>query len=321
MSINDALLAYGINVIRENKTNTFLCLKGFNEEIKLSNALYHKLVSAISNNSVKSLKLPNITFGVELEFVGSKVSEDVTKFTNAMADITDGKFINMGKYAHNDGSYWILGKDSSIKYSDALLTSPTGYELSSPKLQLFNGDDIKMLHDVIDAIKTYLYGEVNNSCGTHIHLGLTMDNITKDDMSSLLLTYASMESKVFDPLVPINRRKNRYCKKTSDNLRGKYQKVSTRYCKFNHEEECKNLHVEFRQLEGNLDAQLITYWAILHSYILYDILRNTNNEEYLNKLASKNSFDILFHYDFGSLLISFFINRVVQFKSKTIQQN
>ena len=323
MSVNqenaNLLALYGISLINEVKSSATIKLKNCNTESKLSRVLYEKLLSALRDSSVHYIKLPQICFGVELEFVGSRLHNDITSFNKAMFKLVGGDYFQADTYIHNDGTSWILGKDGSIGFYDTNLPVPFGYELSSPTLDLFNNDHTKLLSDVIDLIKTYLHGEINFTCGTHIHIGFKRDNTSRISISNLLSSYSYMESKVFDPIVPKSRRRNKYCKKTQPWLRNKYQKLSSRYCVFNYDGECKNLHFEFRQLEGTLDLNTILYWATLQTYILYDLLDHINDDNYRASLVIMNIFDILFRYDFDSDLINFFLNRVIEFKSRTIQ--
>lgn len=317
---NASLLAlYGISLKKENKASSVLQLKSMNEDIKMSRSLYDCMISAAKNRNIHYVKLPKISFGIELEFVGSRASEDLAKFNMEMYKLLREKYFYSGVYTHNDGTSWILGKDASIKYRESNLPDPFGYELSSPKLDLFNTEHTSLLAKIIYLIKEYLHGEVNKSCGTHIHIGFKRDRTMRGSIHDLLSVYSYMESKVFDPIVPKTRRRNRYCGKTQTWIRSKYQKLSSRYCEFNYDGECKSLHFEFRQLEGTLDLDTILYWSILQTHVLYDLLDNINNDVYRATLASMNIFEILFHYNFDSDLINFFINRAIEFKSRTIQ--
>lgn len=317
---NANLLAlYGILLKKENKASSVLQLKNMNEDTKISRSLYDCMISAAKNRNIHYVKLPKISFGLELEFVGSRAPEDLAKFNMEMYKLLREKYFYSGVYTHNDGTSWILGKDASIKYRESNLPDPFGYELSSPKLDLFNTEHISLLANIISLIKEYLHGEVNKSCGTHIHIGFKRDRTMRGSIHDLLSVYSYMESKVFDPIVPKTRRRNRYCGKTQTWIRSKYQKLSSRYCEFNYDGECKSLHFEFRQLEGTLDLDTILYWSILQTHVLYDLLDNINNDVYRATLASMNIFEILFHYNFDSDLINFFINRAIEFKSRTIQ--
>lgn len=318
----DLLALYGIALKKELKASSVIQLKDKSDDLRISKVLYDKLLYAIKNQNTHYIKLPKITFGVEFEFVGSRIPNDLAEFNAAMYRLIGENYFCSGAYTRNDGTSWILGRDGSIHYELCNnFIMPYGYELSSPKLELFNKDHIELLAKVIELVKTHLHAEVNKSCGTHIHIGFKRDKTFRGSISDLLSVYSYMESKVFDPIVPKTRRRNRFCGKTQPWLRNKYQKLSSRYCDFNYDGECKNLHFEFRQLEGTLDLNTILYWATLQTYVLYDLLDNISNDQYRASLAVMNIFDILFHYDFSSDLINFFLERIIEFKSKTIQSD
>jgi hypothetical protein len=315
------LALYGISLKKEQKVAAIMRLKDAEADTRINKGLYEKLIYAIDNNRTSHcISLPNVTFGVEFEFVGSRVPTDLSKFNLAMCNLLRDKYFYSGAYTHNDGTSWILGKDSSIKTEDSDLSNPFGYELSSPKLNLCDPSDIAVVETVIEYAKQYLHAHVNKSCGTHVHIGFKHDNIFRGSLCDLLTAYSHMEKTVFDPIVPTSRRRNRYCRQTQPWPRNKYQKLSTRFCDFSYDGECRNLHFEFRQLEGTLDLNTILYWAELQTCVLYDLLDHIDDMDYIRSLMKKNIFEILFYYNFNSSLINFFIGRVIDFKSRTILQ-
>ena len=315
----DLLALYGISLKKEQKSFALMQLKNCECDTRVSSTLYSALLNAIESNIPHTVKLPEITFGVELEFVGSKDPYDISNFNAAMSKLLKEKYFYTGVYTHNDGTSWILGKDSSINVTDSSVKSPFGFELSSPKLNLSSDSDIAILATIISYVKTFLHGEVNESCGTHIHIGFKRKDTYRGYVCDVLSAYSEMEKKVFDTIVPTSRRRNRYCKHTMPYPRQKYQKLSSRFCNFSYDGTCKNLHFEFRQLEGTLDINTILYWARFQSTILYDLIDNVGNHlDYVKSLMKKNIFEILFHYGFDSSTISFFIKRVIDFKSRTL---
>lgn len=314
-----SLALFGITLKNETKASTVMQLKDRVSDSRMSRVLYEKLISAIDSRTAHDVTLPDVTFGIEFEFVGSKLNKDLQKFNFEMFMLLHDKYFNSMSYTHNDGTSWILGRDSSIKTDRSKLVCPYGYELSSPKLNLFDKDDIKTVATVIEYCKKYLHAEVNESCGTHIHIGFKHDNIFRGSICDLLTAYSFMEKTVFDPVVPTSRRRNRYCNATRPWPRNKYQKLSSRFCEFSYDGECRNLHFEFRQLEGTLDLQTILYWAELQTYVLYDLIDHIDDMPYIQSVMTKNIFEILFYYNFGSSLINFFLDRVIEFKSRSIQ--
>ena len=314
---NRNLLAlYGISLKKELKVASVMQLKDSNTDVRLHKSLYEKLIYAADNVAPSDIRLPEVTFGIELEFIGSKNAIQLSSFNAAMHKLLGDKYFYSGAYTHNDGTSWILGRDGSLNVRDSSVPNPFGYELSSPKLNLFKEEDRNTVDLVIDLVKTYLLAEVNKSCGTHIHIGFNHNNIFRGSICDLLTAYSYMEKTVFDPIVPISRRRNRYCRTTLPYPGNKYQKLSSRFCNFMYDGECRNLHFEFRQLEGTLDIKTILYWAELQTYVLYDLLDHIDNMSYINLLTKRNIFDILFRYSFNSSLISFFIGRIIDFKTR-----
>lgn len=321
MPTNSELLSLcGIELKKESKASSVLRLFNKEYDSRISKCLYDKLLAAISSRQSDRLKVPNVTFGVELEFVGSKSPIHLNAFNDAMHNLLGNRYFYAGTYSHNDGKSWILGRDGSITYRYSDISYPYGYELSSPKLSLFN-NDIETLSKVIDYIKTYLHGEVNLSCGTHVHIGFdnSSSSIYRFSILDLLSAYSRMEKTVFDPIVPSSRRRNRYCHPTKPLLREKYQKLSSRFCEFTYDGESSILHFEVRQLEGTLDLTTILYWVKLQSCVLYDLLCHINDPCYIDQLSNENIFNILLRYDLDTDIINFFINRVLEFKSRSIQ--
>jgi len=326
MPINESnkqlLESYGITLKKELKGSSVLQLNGFNKDTKISKSLYEVLLSALSKaDTKKHIDLPDITFGIEFEFVGSYLSKDLSEFNKEMSRLLHDKYIYLGEYTHNDGDCYILGRDGSIRYRNSYLPQPFGYELSTPKLNFNSEDDIATLSKVISLIEKHLKGYVNQSCGTHIHIGFKSDNVVAGSVRNTLSAYNCMEKRVFDTIVPTSRRRNKYCKPTSIYLHNKYQKLSSRFCEFNYNGSCKKLHFEFRQLEGTLNLNLILNWARLQSYILYDLLTNASDTAYLSSVTRKNIFEILTYYDLDPKLISFFIARVISFRSRALQSS
>lgn len=335
---NKALLAlYGIELKKECNSHAILRLKNKDTDSRMSRKLYDKLISAITRSTVHDIKLPKITVGIEFEFIGEEYADSSADFTIELKRLgiwDDFTYSHMCH--HNDGSEWALGSDGSIKWNTldlipprtkSIIINPVGYELSTPKLELFNHSHISLLCDILSAVKTHLKGTVNYTCGTHVHIGFPMNEIYKDHMRCMLAYYSYMEKKVFDPIVPGSRRNNLYCKKTTTDLENKYQKLNSRYSQFNTSQKCNNLRFESRQLEGTLDIYEVVYWAKLQTYIVYDLLDSTHDllcdgEDksyiYRSKLMQMNIFDILFHYNFDSSMISFFIDRAIKFKSRSI---
>ena len=328
---NKALLAlYGIELKKECNSHVILRLKDKDTDSRMSRKLYDKLISAIRESTVHVIKLPRVTFGIEFEFIGEDQDDKFIGLAKALAPLgVWNNFLYSYHYHHNDGREWVLGRDNSIKWNTLdlipprtkdIIVNPIGYELSTPKLVLYNDDHVTLLSNIVDTVKDHLKCTVNHTCGTHVHIGFPLDGIYTDHLRHMLAYYSQMEKQVFDPIVPITRRNNLYCKKTTTDLTNKYQKLNSRYSQFNKSQKCDHIRFESRQLEGTLDIDTVIYWAKLQTNIIYDLLSKLRDDNaYCSRLMQMNIFDILFNYSFDSSMISFFIDRVIKFKSKSIQ--
>lgn len=328
---NKPLLAlYGIELKKEHSNHVILRLKNKDTDSRMSRKLYDKLISAIRESTVHDIKLPRITFGIEFEFIGEDQDDKFIGLAKALAPLgVWNNFLYSYHCYHNDGREWVLGRDGSIKWNTLdlipprtkeVIVNPIGYELSTPKLVLYNDDHITLLRNIIGTVKDHLKCTVNHTCGTHVHIGFPLDGIYTDHLRHMLAYYSQMEKQVFDPIVPITRRNNLYCKKTTTDLTNKYQKLNSRYSQFNKSQKCDHIRFESRQLEGTLDIDTVIYWAKLQTNIIYDLLSKLRDDNaYCSRLMQMNIFDILFNYSFDSSMISFFIDRVIKFKSKSIQ--
>ena len=323
MTVNSAhfeiLKKGGIFLEKETKRYSVVRLKGHEESLRINASIFGALLNAAKNQKNTPVEMPKkMTLGVELEFVGDSFTENLSEFCADMVLLTKRKFIFTGKYGHNDGKSWVLGRDGSIDTKHTDLNKPFAYELTTPKLSLFSKTHTKLLAAVTELVRGRLNGFVNNSCGTHIHIGFNTEKTPRNNMIKLLASYAEMEKHVFDPIVPKSRRRNRYCRSTEALLREKYQKLSTRYCNFDARGNSNKLRFECRQLEGTLDVKTIMYWAVLQATILVDMLANIRNNSYINALVGMSIFDILYHYNFSTELRNFFIDRAIKFRSRTL---
>lgn len=337
-NVNEAhktmLAKYGIELKKESKLGAIVKLLNRDYDTKINAHLYNLLIKAIENTSPHKIEIPsNVSFGVELEFVGNKDYVKLSELAEIASHIVNHNFSDHNyhvtlDYTHNYGDSWILGRDGSISLMDSDVSVPFGFELSSRKLNFFDKKSIDEISNIIVLHKEYLNAKTNDSCGTHIHLGFTLPCcdlkkqivIRSGDIRNLLSAYSLMEKSVFDPIVPTSRRRNKYCKATSNRTNEKYQKLSSRFCRVNYDGVCTNLHFELRQLEGTLDVDTIVKWATLQVYIIYDLLISLYNQNYdhVKEVIFKNLFEILIYYNYDKELVNFFIERAINFKSRTL---
>lgn len=253
------LSALGIDVVKHNPKISKVIFKNSGNIYRMKNSDMDILAEAIKkNNSFDHCDL-DISIGVELEFCGNR--RNLQDFEDAMIKLVGkDRFENLGCYNKNKGVKWILGTDCSV---DPRRGYPySGFELTSPILH-FNKKDMDELKAVCECIVNTMEGYTNNSCGTHVHMSFTCDSATEDFCLHFAKSYRYSEAKLFDRLVPKRRQGNnsRWCRSTST-----HYVWSTRYQKLNFsnvKKDSKNMHLEFRQLDGTLDYEKLRSWIKL----------------------------------------------------------
>lgn len=250
----------GINVVKHSNKTSRIIFKGSGNEYDINNDNIEKLINAIKSESKYERTAVNVKFGVEFEFIGSNNYYSLMKFNSAMKDLVGiNNYSEELRYRHNNGGSWMLGTDSSLSTRER---GYTGYELTTPILSLDNEKDLETLKQVINLIYIHLDGHPNKSCGTHIHMSFDVPEATRELCKRFAYIYKSSEESLYDKLVPSYRRKNNnhYCRSVNVDDSG------SRFCKLNLcnvAYRTKNLHLEFRQLNGTLDFDKVIAWAKL----------------------------------------------------------
>lgn len=263
----------GITPIRKTAKLSHIVFKDSGNEYKIKNADIEKLIEIASSKVKYDRKNIDIKFGVEFEFIGLYADPARKAFKKAMKNLVgDSKYVEELRYVHNDGSSWILGTDSSLNTNDV---SYRGYELTSPILTLCD-TDLEQLKQVIELVYVHLDGHPNKTCGTHVHISFnTNTKVTNELCFKFAKLYRKSEDSLFDRLVPKYRRGNscRYCLRTdTENIR--------RFCKLNLANirvGSKDLHLEFRQLNGTLSFDKVVAWVKLQKMFIEIVMHSLNN--------------------------------------------
>lgn len=271
----------GINPIRKTAKLSTIVFKDSGNEYKIKNADIEKLVEIASSKTKYDRKNVDIKFGVEFEFIGLYADPARKAFKKAMKNLVgDNKYVEELRYVHNDGSSWILGTDTSLHTND---TSYRGYELTSPILTLCD-TDLEQLKQVIELVYVHLDGHPNKTCGTHVHISFNAKTeVTNELCFKFAKLYRKSEDSLFDRLVPKYRRGNscRYCLRTdTENIR--------RFCKLNlannNRAGSKDMHLEFRQLNGTLSFDKVVAWVKLQKMFIEIVMNSLNNIESVEPL-------------------------------------
>jgi hypothetical protein len=275
------------DIVRRNKCQSRIVFKQSGNQYRLKNEDLELLINAAKTKSINKLKVTDKLIGVELEFIGkySKIEEFCSKMNRLVGE---SSFLATMRYCHNDGNKWILGEDGSVypRRSDKeYSTDMRGFELTSPILKLSSKRDMKTLRDVCELVKSVFGAYTNKNCGTHVHMSFP---VNKEDMKPVrcslseneflchfVRSYRKSEASLFDKLVPLYRRENRgqYCKTCNTNyMDSRYRKLNM----INFVPNAMYLHLEFRQLNGTLDADNIILWSKLQSLFVDNTMKTWN---------------------------------------------
>jgi hypothetical protein len=207
-------------------------------------------------------------FGVEIEFIAPRGVTKESLATSLSAAGVDTFATNFQNWKTTSMTRWKTVHDGSVM--------PNGIEVVSPP---FIGNDaaergFEAIRKVCAHLNT-IGGQVNRSCGLHVHIGAR--RLSVPALKKLAALYIENET-VIDKLLPPSRRGNagNYCQslKSRANIGAlvRAQRHSDvvnavgnfKYVKLNFTSFYKGT-VEFRHHSGTIDAEKITKWIIFCS--------------------------------------------------------
>lgn len=215
----------------------------------------------------------NLTYGFEFEFIGMSDPESLRHFEQVMHHL-NVPYQFTGKYGQNEDDAWVLGADGSVGDFDTekTLGGNFGFELVSPVLTL---KDFSVIGKVLNAVKSCLSGYVNDTCGTHVHVGglsfmrrgdyTGNESFTRGNCAVWL--FSKLQPYLWNPLVHINRANNKYCARYEEGTyeTDKYLALSSSgFMTY-----VKHPTMECRLHHGTLDVEEITEWAQVVSRFLW----------------------------------------------------
>lgn len=281
----------GIDLIKHCPKTSKIIFKNSGKECKIKNSDLEELIQSIkSNNKIKHPK-KKIKFGVELEFVAQYSAEKISLFSEKMeALVGKDRYNCILQYHHNKGNQWELGRDGSVRARGK--RGYLGFELTSPILSFNSKKDLKELEQVIELIKTVLHGEINRTCGTHVHMSFPCEVVTDVLKKHFAKSYRISEDTLFDKIVPVTRREdnNRYCRSVNEyHISDRYRKLNLCHAK----NDSDSMHLEFRQLAGTIDYTLLLSWIKLQKLFIEFTMSNLENSKslYLKDVICDKSFD------------------------------
>ena len=222
------------------------------------------------------LKPESLTYGFEFEFIGTSRLSARKRFQEYMERHCI-PYVFTGKYGVNETNAWTLGADSSVggektgKLSDNGLF---GYEMVSP---ILHTTDFNQIEIILSGIQNILDGQVNETCGTHVHFGnlvglthkdpLRNGNTVSSFMDSVVWLYSKLQPFLFNNLVKKDRGWNPFCGRYIDGMyeKNKYLALTSR-----------GIHgtLEVRLHHGTLYAHEIIQWAEVNAKFLIYCAKN-----------------------------------------------
>lgn len=262
------LNAMGIDVVKTTPVSLSIVFKDSGNKYRMKRDTMLSLVDTFkkSYDWDPAHKVP-IKFGVELEFIGNPFK--LAEFNAAMYKrVGQDRYNPVMSYHKNDGKQWELGKDCSVNRRAAQPSNFRGFELTSPIFNLNCKKDLNELKAVCKLIRDKFDGVVNNTCGTHVHMSFPVDVAVSDDLiKHFARSYRKSENTLFDKCVPNNRKGNkaRYSRTVNERyIWDRYRKLN--FC--NVKRGTKEMHLEFRQLNGTLDYDTIIAWCKLQQLFI-----------------------------------------------------
>ncbi|GEM_PF-4632981 len=293
--IKDGKTKIYLGKISEGKKNTRILLPDFNELIvpnvdvenwyTYGDFEYFYYIDQMQYPDGRALE--DMTFGVEFEFSGLLSPTAKQAFIDEMKKLVGERFAEK----ETDSEKWILGYDSSIITKAGYY----GYELRTPILH-HTESDYQLLSKVLGLVKVHLKGEVNQSCGTHIHFGnfarcsdryhLIMEQESysskyMETFKNMSLCYGVLEQAVFDRLVDRSRRRdnNEYCESCKEWKEERHRKMNL---------ECYegNGTLENRHHHGTLDIDDIWHWMEIVGLFVLKFFSDMHAFDQINDIPS-----------------------------------
>lgn len=200
--------------------------------------------------------LPIYAYGVELEGNIRSKNELAEKMREA------GIRYRITGYSHEMGNrLWKIGTDSSVRSNEGY----EAVEVTSPKL--FGAEGFEEIRKIL-GFWNEIGGEVNSSCGFHVHVDLSY-NFNLDEVKRLTLVWCKIEPIVYWLVAP-SRRVNNYAKFLLRNLEEIGSLLASdsipsgieRYRALNLQAFYRHKTVEFRVHQGTINPGKVIYWVI-----------------------------------------------------------
>lgn len=261
----------GINLVKHSAKTSKIVFKNSGNDYRIKNDNLDSLIQALKADKQYNRGEHEVKFGIELEFIADNTPDVLWRFNKAMRDLVGNDRYDIElRYRHNSGSRWELGRDGSVRG-----TGKYGYELTSPIFTYGNAEQVAEIEAVINLIKTILHGDVNKTCGTHVHMSFNCGKTSDDLKKHFARCYGNSEESLFDKLVPKYRNHRQWCRATSEfTILERYHKLNLTTVK----RDSDSMHIEFRQLDGTLDFNKIMSWINVQKLFVDVTMQNAESQ-------------------------------------------
>ncbi len=221
-------------------------------------------------------------FGIEIEAVGIPM-ETLARELSAQGIPT-----TVERYNHENRSYWKVVGDASIR-------GRSPFELVSPKL--YGQDGLKEVRKVMRIVRG-LGGNVNNSCGLHVHH--SAQGLNPKQLRMVSHFYSSLFS-AFDGIFSLSRRNSRWAQLAnaqSVNQMNEFDmRHGNRYMAVNLMAFFKHGTVEFRQHQGSLNGDKALSWIVFTQQFMLGALHSKVKVSWRTKAMRVGLFNFFRLYD------------------------
>lgn len=246
---------------------------------KMGHDARHKanLKKAIAARSIDALKeaatfgwVLDRTFGVEIELTGVTP----TQVVRALRSIRNVNLDVQRWGATRDYTRWVLTTDGSVTSRGSVdpnypVLGSSGLELVSPVLFGMNG--MKKLQKVLDALVN-AGATVNRSCGIHVHIGAA--DLDTKALKALHTNYADAQTAELDSFLLDDRKEGSHGSCSWAKIVRRPEAIAAqiraalhggrydRYAAVNLANFVRRGTVEFRQMQGSVNAENVCSWVI-----------------------------------------------------------
>lgn len=226
-------------------------------------------------------------FGIEIEAVGVPMATLAAELT------AQGIPTEIEHYNHDLRTYWKI-------VSDATIRGRSPFELVSPKLYGQEGlDEVRKVMKIVRG----LGGNVNSSCGLHVHH--SAQGLNSKQLRMVSHFYSSLFS-AFDGIFSLSRQHSRWAQLADPQSVNRMNDVDmrhgNRYMAVNLMAFFKHGTIEFRQHQGSLNGDKALSWIVFTQQFMLGALHSKVKVSWRTKNMRVGLFNFWRLYDEGETI-------------------